>query len=186
MPPMSTDHAARRQEILKKAKTIVVKVGTNVLSTEDDRLDAVRIESLSQQLLSICKSGRKVVLVSSGAGSAAGMGLLGPQAAAEGFALICKPPPRPLEQAQNLIHLYDECMKPHGYHAAQLLLTANDCSQKPRGYLNVRQYAADTVRIQERFRSSTKTTLSASMRSNWATTTGSPRWSRISSRRTCL
>jgi glutamate 5-kinase len=39
-------------------------------------------------------------------------------------------------QAQ-LIHLYDQAFRPHGYHAAQLLLTANHFKNRSR-YLNVR------------------------------------------------
>lgn len=130
---MSADSAARRREILNQAKTIVVKVGTNVLSTDDDRLDAGRITSLAEQLWAICQSGRKVVLVSSGA-IGAGMGLLG---------LKQRPKDLPHLQAAaatgqaHLIHLYDECLRTHGYHAAQLLLTANDFKNRAR-YLNVR------------------------------------------------
>ncbi len=125
--------ADSRQEILARARTIVVKVGTNVLSTDDDRLDAGRIVSLAEQLLSFCREGKKVVLVSSGA-IGAGMGLLG---------LKTRPKDLPHLQAAaatgqaHLIHLYDECLRPHGFHAAQLLLTANDFKSRAR-YLNVR------------------------------------------------
>ncbi len=125
--------ATRRREILRKAQTVVVKVGTNVLSTEDDRLDEGRIASLAEQLWMLCQSGRKVVLVSSGA-IGAGMGLLG---------LKQRPKDLPHLQAAaatgqaHLIHLYDKSLRPHGYHAAQLLLTANDFKNRAR-YLNVR------------------------------------------------
>ena len=62
----------------------------------------------------------------------AGMGLLG-----------LKTRPRDLPHLQaaaatgqaHLIHMYDECLRPHGYHAAQLLLTANDFKNRSR-YLN--------------------------------------------------
>lgn len=130
---MPSDTAARRRDILQKTQTIVVKVGTNVLSTEDDRLDEGRIAALAEQLWTICKSGRKVILVSSGA-IGAGMGLLG---------LKQRPKDLPHLQAAaatgqaHLIHLYDKCLRPHGYHAAQLLLTANDFKNRGR-YLNVR------------------------------------------------
>ncbi|MFO0919496.1 MAG: glutamate 5-kinase [Planctomycetaceae bacterium] len=130
---MSDDSAARRHELLRKAKTVVIKVGTNVLSTDDDRLDEARIASLSEQLFGICRAGRKVVLVSSGA-IGAGIGLLG---------LKQRPKDLPHLQAAaatgqaHLIHQYDKCLRPHGYHAAQLLLTANDFKNRAR-YLNVR------------------------------------------------
>ncbi len=131
---MSTDPGlARRRLIFERAQTIVVKVGTNVLSTEDDRLDPDLIAGLAEQLHAICQAGKKVVLVSSGA-IGAGMGLLG-----------LKTRPKDLAHLQaaaatgqaHLIHLYDVALRPHGYHAAQLLLTANDFKNRDR-YLNVR------------------------------------------------
>ena len=123
----------RRREVLDRVKTLVVKVGTNVLSTDDDRLDADRIAALAEQLHRICESGRKLVLVSSGA-IGAGMGLLG-----------LKERPKDLSHLQaaaatgqaHLIHIYDKAFRPYGYHAAQLLLTANDFKGRGR-YLNVR------------------------------------------------
>lgn len=128
-----TASAARRQAIFQKAQTIVVKVGTNVLSTDDDRIDPERIQSLAEQIHQLRQTGKTVVLVSSGA-IGAGMGLLG-----------LKTRPKDLSHLQaaaatgqaHLIHMYDVCLRPHGYHAAQLLLTANDFKNRDR-YLNVR------------------------------------------------
>lgn len=130
---MSAELASRRRAILERAKTVVVKVGTNVLSTSDDRIDPERIQQLAEQIHAIRESGRKVVLVSSGA-IGAGMSLLG-----------LKTRPKDLAHLQaaaatgqaHLIHMYDVCLRPHGYHAAQLLLTANDFKNRDR-YLNVR------------------------------------------------
>jgi glutamate 5-kinase len=123
----------RRSDVLDRVKTVVVKVGTNVLSTDDDRLDGDRIASLAEQLHGICQRGINLVLVSSGA-IGAGMGLLG-----------LKERPKDLSHLQaaaatgqaHLIHIYDKAFRPHGYHAAQLLLTANDFKSRSR-YLNVR------------------------------------------------
>ena len=129
-----TENASQlRHETVNRTKTIVVKVGTNVLSTDDDQLDSVRIASLAEQLHGICATGRKLVLVSSGA-IGAGMGLLG---------LKQRPKDLPHLQAAaatgqaHLIHIYDKALQPHGYHASQILLTANDFKQRSR-YLNVR------------------------------------------------
>lgn len=123
----------QRQNVLQKVKTLVVKVGTNVLSTDDDRLDSDRIASLAEQVHAICQRDINLVLVSSGA-IGAGMGLLG-----------LKERPKDLSHLQaaaatgqaHLIHIYDKAFRPHGYHAAQLLLTANDFKNRSR-YLNVR------------------------------------------------
>lgn len=123
----------QRKEVLSRIKTLVVKVGTNVLSTDDDRLDADRIASLALQVNGLRERGIHVVLVSSGA-IGAGMGLLG-----------LKERPKDLSHLQaaaatgqaHLIHIYDKAFRPHGFHAAQLLLTANDFKNRSR-YLNVR------------------------------------------------
>lgn len=122
-----------RLSIVDSVRTLVVKVGTNALSTDDDRLDPERIADLADQLHQLVSTGRKVVLVSSGA-IGAGMGLLG---------LKSRPKDLPHLQAAaatgqaHLIHMYDQHLRPHGYHAAQLLLTANDFKSRAR-YLNVR------------------------------------------------
>jgi glutamate 5-kinase len=78
-------------------------------------------------------TGRKVALVSSGA-VGAGIGELG-----------LKRRPDNLRQLQAaaaigqsyLIRAYDECLRRHGRHAAQLLLTHEDFDSRPR-YLNMR------------------------------------------------
>ncbi len=122
-----------RREVVNSARTIVVKVGTNVLSRSDDQLDVELIAALTEQIHRIKVSGRRVVVVSSGA-VGAGLGILG---------LSKRPTDLPHLQAAaavgqaSLIRTYDDAFKKHGYHAAQLLLTANDFRNRDR-YLNVR------------------------------------------------
>ena len=65
-----------RQEITTAASRIVVKVGTRVLTHADGHLNVDRIASLADQINTIVESGRKVLLVSSGA-VGAGMSELG-------------------------------------------------------------------------------------------------------------
>ena len=57
---MNENASSIRRETILRTRTIVVKVGTNVLSTDDDQLDAERITSLAGQIHSICASGRKL------------------------------------------------------------------------------------------------------------------------------
>ncbi len=122
-----------RREIIADARTLVIKIGTNVLSRADDTIDADRIAHFAEQIHRVRQTGRQVVVVSSGA-IGAGMGLLG---------LRARPTDLPHLQAAAatgqayLIRLYDDCLRKHGYHAAQLLLTANDFKSRTR-YLNVR------------------------------------------------
>ncbi len=122
-----------RREVIETAKTLVIKVGTNVLSNDDDTLNVERIALLAEQVQRILQTGRKVVIVSSGA-VGAGIGLLG---------LDQRPDDLPHLQAAaatgqaHLIRHYDDCFRRHGYQAAQLLVTANDFKHRGR-YLNVR------------------------------------------------
>src|SRR5580700_10243458 len=122
-----------RREIIADARTFVIKIGTNVLSRDDDTIDADRIAQIAEQIHRVRETGRQVVVVSSGA-IGAGMGLLG---------LKTRPTDLPHLQAAaaagqaHLIRLYDDCLRKHGYHAAQVLLTANDFKSRTR-YLNVR------------------------------------------------
>lgn len=122
-----------RREVVETARTLVIKIGTNVLSRPDDSLDADRLAALAEQIHRVRATGRRVVVVSSGA-IATGIGLLG---------LKQRPKDLPHLQAAaatgqaHLIRLYDDCLQRHGYHAAQILLTANDFRSRAR-YLNVR------------------------------------------------
>lgn len=130
---MSSEPDLVRQEIVAGARTIVIKVGTSVLSKADDTLDQDRLDALAAQIHHVRQTGRTVVLVSSGA-IGSGIGLLG---------LKKRPDDLPHLQAAaavgqaHLIRRYDDCFQRYGYRAAQLLLTANDFRRRAR-YLNVR------------------------------------------------
>ena len=122
-----------RREVIETAETLVVKVGTNVISRPDATLDVDRIATLVEAVVRIRETGRKVVIVSSGA-VGAGIDVLD---------LGARPEDLPHLQAAaaagqaRLIHHYDDCLGRHGSHAAQLLLTAEDFTERGR-YLNVR------------------------------------------------
>ena len=122
-----------RQEVATSARTVVIKVGTRVLTRGDGVLDQERIASLAGQLHLLLDQGRKVALVSSGA-VGAGMGQLG-----------LKQRPTDLAHLQavaavgqsHLVEAYDRALRSHGRHAAQILLTAEDLDHRTR-YLNIR------------------------------------------------
>jgi glutamate 5-kinase len=122
-----------RQEIAALATTIVVKVGTRVLTGQDGQLDQHRIQQLADQIHHVLSTGRKVVLVSSGA-VGAGMGRLG---------LTTRPTDLAHLQAvaaigqSSLVEAYERSLHKHGHHAAQVLLTAEDLEHRLR-YLNAR------------------------------------------------
>src|SRR5438876_6612302 len=122
-----------RQEVIALAHTVVVKVGTNVLTAADGRLAPERLQSLADQVQRLREQGRKVALVSSGA-IGAGVGRLG-----------LDKRPSDLRHLQAcaavgqgfLMRAYEECLGRHGTHTAQILLTAGDFDNRAR-YLNVR------------------------------------------------
>jgi glutamate 5-kinase len=122
-----------RQEIATAAHTVVVKVGSRILTDSDGLLDQSRVAALAEELHQVLLSGRRVALVSSGA-VAAGMGRLG-----------MKSRPTDLAQLQavaavgqtNLVEAYDRTLRSHGRHAAQILLIADDLDNRTR-YLNIR------------------------------------------------
>ena len=122
-----------RMEALQAAKTLVVKVGTRVLTRSDGRLDRDRVATLAGQLCKVVESGRSVVLVSSGA-VGAGVGKLGlsqrPKVLADLQAVAA------IGQTE-LIQVYEQAFANFGRHAAQVLLTAEDLRHRS-SYLNVR------------------------------------------------
>src|SRR5581483_2100914 len=122
-----------RQEVITLAHTVVVKVGTNVLTRADGTLEPTRVQALADQIQRLKASGRKVALVSSGA-IGAGIGRLG---------LVRRP--TDLRQLQAcaaigqalLMRAYEDSLTQHGIPTAQLLLTAGDFDSRTR-YLNAR------------------------------------------------
>src|SRR6185295_16694314 len=122
-----------RQEIATAAHTIIVKVGTRVLTGADGRLNQERVAALAEELHQVMESGRRVALVTSGAvGAGMGQLKLGKRPAS-----LAKLQAVAAVGQSNLIETYDRGLRAHGRHAAQLLLTAEDLDDRTR-YLNVR------------------------------------------------
>ncbi len=121
------------RKLIAAAETVVVKVGSRVLSGSDGRLDSNRVASLSRQLTQLADRGKQVVLVSSGA-VASGVGKLGLSGRPTDLALLQAV--AAVGQA-HLIQTYERYFSEHGRHAAQILLIADDLDDRVR-YLNVR------------------------------------------------
>jgi len=109
-----------------------VKVGTKVLSTEDNKLDISVLESLVQQIVSLRETGVEVVLVSSGAmGAGRGILKLGKQE---------KSTDKQVLSAVGQVHLmtaYAKAFKKYGQICAQVLATKEDFRDKNH-YFNMR------------------------------------------------
>jgi glutamate 5-kinase len=123
-----------RKNLFSKAKRIVIKVGSAVLTGAGEGLDQKRIEQLAGEIASIIDSGHEVVLVSSGA-IAAGLAKLGLKKT--------RGMPLPLKQAaaavgqSGLMWMYEKTFGAHGKQVAQILLTREDLSNRTR-FLNAR------------------------------------------------
>jgi len=137
-PRMSAEQL--RQQVADAAHTVVVKVGTRVITLSDGTLNQERIDALAEEIHTISQAGRRVVLVSSGA-VGAGVSLLG-----------LKSRPTDLARLQavaaigqgHLIQAYDRTLAKHGRRAAQVLLTIEDVDDRIR-YLNVRNTLASIL-----------------------------------------
>jgi glutamate 5-kinase len=121
------------KSLLAEAKRMVVKVGSALVTDEGRGLDHAALARWAEQVAHLKEQGREVLLVSSGA-------------IAEGLQrLHWKERPSALHKLQaaaavgqmGLVQAYESCFRRHRLHAAQILLTHEDLSDRKR-YLNAR------------------------------------------------
>jgi glutamate 5-kinase len=121
-----------RQEIARSS-TIVVKVGSRILTSQENVPNLKRVRGLVDAIALLLQSGRRVLLVSSGA-IAHGM-----------IALHFKKRPATIPAKQacasvgqiSLMNMYESLFSKHGIPIGQVLLTWDDLRDKKR-YLNLR------------------------------------------------
>jgi glutamate 5-kinase len=121
------------RDSLKSTARLVVKLGTGVLTDSRKQIDPAQLEQLVAQIAALRKSGKEIVIVTSGA-VGAGMGALGYEK-------------RPAELAElqacaavgqsRLMANYAELFAKHDLHVAQVLLTHEDLEHHER-HLNAR------------------------------------------------
>ncbi|MCS7180998.1 MAG: glutamate 5-kinase [bacterium] len=126
-----------RKTLFSKLKRIVVKIGTNVLTTSNNRLDTSIIEHIVEQISYLVKKkGKEVVIVTSGA-IAAGMQILGWERR-----------PKKLNMLQaaasvgqsRLMRVYERIFREEGLNVGQILLTRDVLTTPER-----RLYAKNTL-----------------------------------------
>ncbi len=122
-----------RQTLFDKAKRVVVKVGSAVL-TDGSGINQEVVDNLCRQLAFLHNSGREVILVSSGAVAAGRKRLDFSDSAAVG--LKEKQALAAIGQSR-LMQIYDETFSHYGKKIGQILLTHSDLSNRDR-FLNVR------------------------------------------------
>jgi len=122
-----------RHQTLKDIRRIVIKIGSQVLTSGDQELDRGFVASLASQVAEARSKGLEMLIVTSGA-VAAGRGALG---------LTSRPKTIPQKQAaaaigqSRLMRAYEDAFAAHGINVAQLLLTRGDLADRTR-YLNAR------------------------------------------------
>ena len=118
---------------LGAAGTVVIKVGSAVLTDPEQGLAVDLLESLGEEIVKLLEHGRKVLLVSSGA-------------VVEGVSrLKLRARPQTVHELQaaaavgqmGLVQAYERAFARHGRHAAVVLLTHDDLANRQR-YLNAR------------------------------------------------
>ena len=118
---------------LASARTLVVKVGSALVTNEGRGLDVAAIARWAAQIAQLRALGRRCVLVSSGA-IAEGLQRLGwtrrPHALHELQAAAAV-------GQMGLVQAYETCFRKHGLATAQVLLTHADMADRQR-YLNAR------------------------------------------------
>ena len=120
-------------------KRVVIKLGSNLLSSPDGTLDFDRVRIVARQIALLRRRGAQVLVVSSGA-VAAGMGAT---------KQTTRPTELPRLQAlaaigqSQLMKAYIDAFAPHGLNVAQALITREDLDDRQR-YLNA-QYTLETL-----------------------------------------
>lgn len=123
-----------RKILFAKARKVVVKIGSAVLTRPDHGLDQKRINALASDVSSIMSQGRKVILVSSGA-IAAGLAKLGIKRT-KNMPLSLKQAAAAIGQS-GLMWTYEKAFAARDRKVAQVLLTRDDLSNRTR-FLNAR------------------------------------------------
>jgi glutamate 5-kinase len=122
-----------RREYLGHVKSMVVKLGTQLLADGQKRLDGAFLSRIAQQVQALRQRGILVTIVSSGA---VGAGL-------RQLNMARRPTDLGVLQAvaavgqPRLMAAWDQAFAPYGLHVAQLLLTREDIDHRTR-FLNVR------------------------------------------------
>ena len=128
---------------VRGAKSLVVKLGSGLVTDHGRGLDAAAIGGWAAQIAELVRAGRRVALVSSGA-IAEGMQRLGwarrPQSMHELQAAAAV-------GQMGLVQCYESCFRDHGLRTAQVLLTHADLADRQR-YLNARSTMRTLLALQ--------------------------------------
>jgi glutamate 5-kinase len=120
-------------ELLSKSRKIVIKIGSNTLADSEGKINAGFLEEFADQTAGLIKSGKQIVIVSSGA-RIAGLSALGKWARKQDIhykQALCA-----VGQVE-LMGAWLRAFAPQGLHIGQILLTRDDFGD-PIRTLNMR------------------------------------------------
>lgn len=129
------------REALKKAKRIVIKVGTSTITYANGKRNFSQIDRLAREISDLQNQGKKMILVTSGA-VAVGVDRMG---------LPGKPKTIPGKQAAAavgqgvLMHTYEKFFADYGQIVAQVLITKTEAIDRHR-YTNTRNTFMELMR----------------------------------------
>jgi glutamate 5-kinase len=118
-----------RATLLRSARRIVFKLGTNVVAESEGSLCVSRLEPLVASFAKLKQAGIQIILVSSGA-VGLGRGVLALHSTRTQD-VVTKQACAAVGQAQ-LMHAYEQLFHPHGINIAQVLLTEDDFMDRRR------------------------------------------------------
>ena len=127
------------KEKLRAAKRIVVKIGTNTLSTKDGKMALSRIYGFIEDLAELKSQGKEIIIVTSGA-----VGF--------GAKKLGIPKPDTIETKQacaaigqaKLMHFYEDAFDKFNITVAQVLLTEDDFDYRNR-YLSLKSALSELL-----------------------------------------
>lgn len=127
------DQAVDRKSVLKNVQRVILKLGTRVVTVNDNELDRGFIDGIANEVAGLMKDGYQVAIVSSGA-VGAGMGRLG-----------LKERPRRIPELQAtaavgqglLMNAYKLAFREHDIPIGQVLLTEDGLADRFR-YVNAK------------------------------------------------
>ncbi len=119
--------------MIQKSRTVVIKIGSNVLTLQDGNPDLHRISSLVDEMVYLQNNGQKVVLVTSGA---VAFGRRITQVSNKSDAITKKQVWASIGQIE-LIQTYKELFMAKGFQIAQLMVTKEDFRDRLH-YLNMK------------------------------------------------
>lgn len=114
--------------IINYSRKIVIKIGSNVLSTDDGMPNREVIENIADQVNALMESGKQVIIVSSGAGIC-GVGAINKWSRRKDMnykQALCA-----IGQVE-LMMTYKEFFAKHDIHVGQMLLTRDDFTSSER------------------------------------------------------